>query len=166
MTSTDSIILQDYGVTRIAWHGAWHSTMWSEYAVPQVHSCPRHDWMRLRERLRALLEAASPRFKTRLSTDWNKTRNLAGIIRSANSQPASRTVLSRKTTFLQRSAFVQVLLLHHGFRTWLPLVCVVILPALRLSWPTVTVVSEGRVLISSRDWSWVHVEKRAPRFVP
>lgn len=101
MTSTDSIILQDYGMTRIAWHGAWHSTMWSEYAVPQVHSCPRHDWMRLRERLRALLEAASPRFKTRLSTDWNKTRNLAGIIRSANSQPAGRTVLGRKTTFLQ-----------------------------------------------------------------
>src|SRR3569833_2210046 len=88
-------------MTRIAWHGAWHSTMWTEYAVLQVHSCPRHDWMRLRERLRALLEAASQRSKTWQSTDRNKTRNLAGIIRSANSQPASSTVLSRKTTFLQ-----------------------------------------------------------------
>ena len=134
----DNIILQDYGMIRIAWHGAWHSTMWSEYAVPQVHSCPRHDWMRLRERLRALLKAASPRFKTWLSTDWNKARNLAGIIRSANSLPASRTVLGRKTTFFTEQAPSSKNACNHGFRTWLPFVCVVILPALCLSWPTVT----------------------------
>src|SRR3569833_3140905 len=134
----DCIILRDYGMTRIAWHGAWRSTMWSKYAVLKVHSCLRHDWMRLRERLRALLEAASPRFETWLSTDWSKTRNLAGIIRSANSQPASRTVLSRKTTFFTEQAPPSENACNHGFRTWLPYECVVILPALRLSWPIVT----------------------------
>src|SRR3569623_1493287 len=92
--------------------------------------------MRLRERLRALLEAASPRFETWLSTDWSKTRNLAGIIRSANSQPASRTVLSRKTVTEQAPPSENAC--NHGFRTWLPYVCLVILPALRLSWLTVT----------------------------
>src|SRR3569623_812616 len=39
---------------------------------------------------------------------------------------------------------------NHGFRTWLPYVCLVILPALCSSWPTVTVVLEGRVLVSSQ----------------
>src|SRR3569833_3596402 len=66
--------------------------------------------------LRALLEAASPRFKTWLSTDWSKTRNLAGIIRSANSQPASITVLSRKDNIFTEQAPPSENACNHGFR--------------------------------------------------
>lgn len=55
---------------------------------------------------------------------------------------------------------------NHGFRTWLPYECVVILPALRLSWPIVTVVSEGRVPSLRRVWKWVHVGRRASFVIP
>src|SRR3569623_3290398 len=80
--------------------------------------------------------SASLRFKT----SRRQTRDvvcLAGITRSASSQPAGRTVLSKKTTFLQRCAIAQ-----ERLQPWFPhmAACIVCsyLPALRLSWPTVT----------------------------
>ena len=115
-----------------------------------MHSCPRHDWMRLRERLRALLAAASPRFKTRLSTNWNKTKYACGDHSKREFPTSKQNCLEQKDNIFTEQAPPSENACNHGFRTWLPYVCLVIPLALRLSWPTVTVVSEGRVLVSSQ----------------
>src|SRR3569623_1954955 len=88
------------------------------------------------ERRYVLLHLYDLRLRTRQTQD---VACLAGITRSASSQPASRTVLSRKTTFLQSCAFVQERLQPFFPHMAACIVCSY-LPALRLSWPTVTLV--------------------------
>src|SRR6476619_430203 len=94
--------------------------------------------MRLRERLRALLAAASPRFNTRLSTNWNKTKYACGDHSKCEFPTSKQNCLEQKDNIFTEQAPPSENACNHGFRTWLPYVCLVIPPALRLSWPTVT----------------------------